>query len=139
MPKSKPASRNSTHASANLKRDALALLEEKAQRRARQNLFGFALYLAQPEYSFSWHHRLLYQYLQDFAEGRRRRIIVCMPPGHNKSETTSRLLPAYLLGRNPDARIIACSYTADLASEMNRDVQRVLDHERTEPSSPAPG
>lgn len=51
-----------------------------------------------------------------------------MLPTHN-SELVSRRLPAYLLGRNPDARIIACSYSADLASRMNRDVQRIIDSE----------
>jgi predicted phage terminase large subunit-like protein len=39
----------------------------------------------------------------------------------------SRGLPAYVLGRNPDANIIACSYSADLASSMNRDVQKKID------------
>jgi hypothetical protein len=36
-------------------------------------------------------------------------------------------LPAYLLGQRPGARIIAASCTADLASSMNRDVQRVIE------------
>jgi predicted phage terminase large subunit-like protein len=46
------------------------------------------------------------------------------------SQIVSRHLPAYLLGRNPDARIIACSYSAELASAMNRDVQRIIDDAR---------
>lgn len=50
-----------------------------------------------------------------------------MPPGHGKSEACSRNLPAYLFGTYPDCRIIACSYTQDLASEMNRDTQRIMD------------
>jgi predicted phage terminase large subunit-like protein len=94
---------------------------------ARRSLYDLALCLAPPEYHFDWHHEVLYRWLNDFAEGRRKRLIVEMPPGHGKSEACSRLLPAYLLGRNPSARIIACSYTADLASEMNRDVQRIMD------------
>lgn len=49
-----------------------------------------------------------------------------MVPTHN-SELVSRCLPAYILGRNPDKSIIACSYGADLASKMNRDVQRIID------------
>jgi predicted phage terminase large subunit-like protein len=47
-----------------------------------------------------------------------------------KSQIVSRHLPAYLLGRNPDAKIIACSYSAELASAMNRDVQRIIDDPR---------
>lgn len=56
------------------------------------------------------------------------RLIIVAPPRHGKSELVSRRLPAYILGRNPDASIIATSYGADLASRMNRDVQRVMDH-----------
>lgn len=36
------------------------------------------------------------------------------------------MYPAYSLGRNPDLQIIATSYAADLASRMNRDVQRII-------------
>jgi predicted phage terminase large subunit-like protein len=113
-------------ASPSWNREFLALLEERGRRLARQSLGTFAHYLAPPEYQFNWHHDLLYDYLDDFCEGRRRRVIVQMPPGHGKSEGVSRNLPAYLLGKNPDLRVMACSHTSDLAAEMNRDVQRII-------------
>ena len=47
---------------------------------------------------------------------------------HN-SELASRRFPAYALGRYPDLSIIATSYSADLASRMNRDVQRIIESE----------
>lgn len=47
-------------------------------------------------------------------------------PTHN-STLASRCFPAYALGRYPDMSIIATSYSADLASRMNRDVQHVMD------------
>jgi len=53
--------------------------------------------------------------------------MVFMPPRHGKSELVSRRLPAFILGRNPDANIIATSYGADLAARLNRDVQRIID------------
>jgi predicted phage terminase large subunit-like protein len=80
-----------------------------------------------PDYEVNWHHRLLSSYLDRFAAGELRRLMVFLPPRTGKSELASRRLPAYLLGRNPDAQIIACSYSADLASRMNRDVQRIMD------------
>jgi predicted phage terminase large subunit-like protein len=49
-------------------------------------------------------------------------------PTHN-SEIISRRFPAYVLGKYPNLRIISTSYTADLASQMNRDVQRVITSE----------
>ncbi len=118
--------------SSDSKASKLALVEalrERAVRRARGNLFSFAKYTAPDHYVWAWHHELLYRYLDDFAHGRRKRVIIEMPPGHGKSEGCSRNLPAYLFGVDPNSRVIACSYTQDLASEMNRDVQRVMDSE----------
>ena len=34
-----------------------------------------------------------------------------------------------MLGRNPDLRVLGCSHTATLASDMNRDVQKIIDHD----------
>lgn len=79
------------------------------------------------DYQTNWHHRVLCYRLDRFVSGEIKRLIVCMPPRHGKSELVSRRLPAYIFGRNPDARIIACSYSADLAQRMNRDVQRIMD------------
>jgi predicted phage terminase large subunit-like protein len=53
--------------------------------------------------------------------------MVFMPPRSGKSELVSRRLPAYIFGLNPDASVMATSYGADLASRMNRDVQRIID------------
>ena len=50
-----------------------------------------------------------------------------MPPRYGKSELVSRRLPAFILGKHPDDSIIAASYGSDLASMMNRDVQRIID------------
>ena len=55
-----------------------------------------------------------------------KRLMVFMPPGSGKSEIVSRALPAWIFGRNPDAMIMATSYGASLASDMNIDVQRIM-------------
>jgi hypothetical protein len=48
-----------------------------------------------------------------------------MIPTHN-SELTSRRLPAYMLGQNPNLRIALCAYNATFASKFNRQVQRIM-------------
>jgi hypothetical protein len=93
--------------------------------------------MAPPEYQFNWHHGVFYRYLDDFCEGRRRRLIIQMPPGHGKSEGASRNLRAYMFGKHPDLRVIASSHTADLAAEMNRDVQRIIASPRYQTAFPA--
>lgn len=93
---------------------------------ARRSFQDFVTY-TKPEYQVNWHHALLCRYLQDFADGKIKKMMVFMPPQHGKSELTSRRLPAYILGKNQNAKIVGCSYSADLAKSFNRDVQRIID------------
>ena len=99
---------------------------EAARQQARTGVLPFTLY-TMPEFDVSWHHRVLCEALDRVVSGECRRLIVTMPPRHGKSELVSRRLPAYVLGVDPDARIIGTSYGADLAVSMSRDVQRVID------------
>lgn len=82
--------------------------------------------LVRPGYEFNWHHLELIEAMQRLADRKMSRLIVQMPPRHGKSEIVSRLFPAWLLARNPDEQIIACSYAADLAEKMSRDCQRIM-------------
>lgn len=72
-------------------------------------------------------HSRYYRLLELFARGKVRRLIVSMPPQHGKSVGASTLLPAYMLGLNPDMRIAIASYSSMLASKFNRRVQRILE------------
>jgi predicted phage terminase large subunit-like protein len=94
--------------------------------RARQSLEQFTL-RTKPDFELNWHHRVLFRYVEAWFAGKIKRLMVFMPPRMGKTESVSRRLPAYILGRNPDARIIACSYNASLAADANRDVQRIID------------
>jgi len=100
------------------------------RRAARSNLLDFTLYTF-PEYRAGWFHRnlasTLDKFLDDCVNGRSPRLMVMAPPRHGKSEQVSRRLPAYAFGRHPDLKIISCSYSSDLSSLMNRDVQRIID------------
>ena len=92
---------------------------------ARNDFLSF-VQATMPSYCASWHHRLIASKLQEMATGNLRRLIISIPPRHGKSELASRRFPAWVLGRNPDIKIIATSYGADLASAMNRDIQRIM-------------
>ena len=93
---------------------------------ARRNfmLFSSAVF---PALEFATFHIAYYRILQAFAEGRIKRLIVTMPPQHGKSQGSTRLLPAYLLGRNPDLRVAVASYSDTFAKKFNRDIQRIID------------
>ena len=105
---------------------AIRVAKAEALDRCRNHLLAFAC-ITKPDFEPNWHHRILCKYLDRFARGEIKRLMVTMPPRHGKSELVSRRLPAFVLGRDPDDSVIATSYSADLASRMNRDVQRVID------------
>jgi predicted phage terminase large subunit-like protein len=98
------------------------------QERSRRRLLNFVTY-TMPGYQVNWHHKIICRELEALVRGENTRLILTMPPRHGKSELVSRRLPAWILGKDPDAEIIACSYSADLAARMNRDVQRIIDSE----------
>lgn len=47
-------------------------------------------------------------------------------PTHN-SQGSSRFLPSFMLGLNPDCRICIGSYSSTIARDFNRDCQRIID------------
>lgn len=93
---------------------------------SRRRLINFARYI-QPDMVFEPFHTVYYTLLDMFAHGEIKKMIVQMPPQHGKSEGSSRKLPAFMLGLDPDKRICICSYAATIARDFNRDVQRIID------------
>lgn len=86
--------------------------------------FALAVY---PFLELQAFHRAYYRVLEAFASRHLSRLIITMPPQHGKSVGATTLLPAYLLGLNPDERVAIASYSGALASKFNRRVQRILD------------
>lgn len=100
-------------------------VETDFKRRAQSNLLDFTRFTFS-EFRESWHHRLVASKLDQFVKGEIKNLAITMPPRHTKSELVSRRLPAFIFGVNPNAKIISCSYGADLAAMMNRDVQKII-------------
>jgi predicted phage terminase large subunit-like protein len=93
---------------------------------ARRSLLDFILY-TKPDYQVNWHHKVICDYYERWAFGDIDRLMLFMPPQNGKTEIVSRRGPAWVLGGNPDAKFVSCSYAADYASGINRDVQRIID------------
>mgnify|MGYP003385825440 FL=1 len=77
-------------------------------------------------------------FLDDMQAGKRPILILQAPPQHGKSEIVSRKLPAYILGRFPDWRVGAASYSDELANAMAQDVRRNLADDRHRKLFPQP-
>lgn len=92
--------------------------------------FSFFIKQTFPNFKFSTFSVLVCEALQTFLDdvvsGKRPILIIEAPPQHGKSELASRRFPAFAFGRYRDLRIASSSYSADLASAMNKDVQRII-------------
>ena len=80
-----------------------------------------------PSYQVTPFHQSYMRILEMFAKGQIKNLIIQAAPQHGKSELSSRMLPAYRLGLQPDTKIAICSYAATIAKDFNRDVQRLID------------
>lgn len=89
--------------------------------------FPHFLGLVNPRYELEWFHKLVADHCQMLVDGKIKNLMVFMPPQHGKSEIISRSFPAWVLGRNPDTKIVGCSYSADLADQFSRSIQRIID------------
>jgi len=102
------------------------LLKEKKKHLARAKLSNFVLFMFNG-YSMMWYHKVICNYLDKLLRGDIKKLMIFVPPQHGKSELSSRQLPAYALGINPNEKIGVCSYSSDLASSFNRSVQLLMD------------
>ena len=96
------------------------------QEAARRNLLWYAEYM-NPRFCATEFHKNFFRILDKFAHGKIKNLIVQSPPQVGKSEGSSRMLPSYILGLNPDLKIAICSYAATIAKDFNRDNQRLID------------
>lgn len=101
-------------------------LQERMNRKARRNLFDFTK-ATMPNFDPIDFHKHYYNVLNDFAYRRIKKVMVWMPPQHGKSEGSTRRLPAFIEGLNPDNKIAVISYSAPKARKFNREIQRIID------------
>lgn len=93
---------------------------------ARRSMLPFIKYLM-PKYEVNWHHKVICDTIDKFVSGEIARLMVFTAPQHGKSQITSRLLPPFILGKNPDAKIILASYSAAIAEGMSNSCQKYID------------
>ena len=105
---------------------AIARVTERLTEKRRSSLLSFTR-ATMPTFAPADFHRHYYNILTRFAMGEYTKLMVFMPPQHGKSEGSTRRLPAFLLGRNPDTKVAVVSYSAPKARKFNREIQRIID------------
>jgi predicted phage terminase large subunit-like protein len=84
------------------------------------------------------HFRVLARVLERAGRGEVRRLLICIPPRHGKSMLSSVVLPAWLLGIDPGAKIVCASYGDDLAKDFalrTRDIMQSPDYQALFPDT----
>ena len=77
-------------------------------------------------YIHAVHTRAIAEALEKVARGITRRLIINVPPRHFKSYQASVAFPAYLLGLDPNLRIICASYGSDLSDPFGRQTRDIM-------------
>ena len=97
--------------------------------KGRAELRSFAITM-QSDYDPSWHHNIIANKLEAVESGKIKRLMLCVPPRHGKSQLASVMFPAWYLGRNPTKEIISCSYNDEFAEEFGRKSRNLVADEK---------
>lgn len=92
---------------------------------ARTSLRAFCEAL-QPDIDFAYWQLDLIDHIEWALATPDARLMVFAPPRHGKSLVVSRLLPAYLLGRDPKHEVLCAAGTQNLADEFGLFVRNLL-------------
>jgi predicted phage terminase large subunit-like protein len=87
---------------------------------------GLALITTNGKWQLANHLSLIDEKLMAVAAGDIKRLMLCLPPRHGKSELVSRYFPAWYLGLFPDRRVILVSHEAYFAASWGRKARDVL-------------
>lgn len=103
----------------------IKLRKEQLRREASNDLLAFSRF-TQSDFQAARMHKVYYRILDDFAKGKIKKLMISMPAQHGKSEGSTRKLPSYLLGLNPNLKIGLGCYNDDMAKSFTRDIKRIM-------------
>ena len=101
----------------------IAAREILRRRTIRSDLNAWACHVG---YLPAAHHRLLNSKLQALSAGRIQRLAIFMPPGSAKSTFASVLYPAFHMANHPQALVLGCAHTTELAKRWGRRVRNLV-------------
>ena len=76
---------------------------------------------------WNWHLDAICHHLELVRSGTLKRLIIEVPPRSLKSYLCSVAFPAFMLGRDPQSKIITASYSFDLAAKHANDSRALIE------------
>ncbi len=110
--------------------EAIALLNRFEQLKKQESCQkDFITYLKHlwPDFIEGRHHKIIGEKFNRIAQGKLKRLIVCLPPRHSKSEFASTYFPSWMMGLRGNLKIIQTTHTAELAVRFGRKVRNIID------------
>ncbi len=100
----------------------------KLRESCQNNFFNFCKAIHREDgYKFAKFHNKICDLVQDdlnYASD--PRLCFSVPPGYGKSSIISKLLPAFLLGRNPKHKIILITYGSKLSDSLGKECRALM-------------
>ena len=109
-------------------RTMLLLDEKKKDQAVRDDFLTFVKYMW-PDFIEGEHHKIMADKFNRVASGDIKRLIINMAPRHTKSEFASNFLPAWMIGKQPNLKIIQATNNAELAVRFGRKAKSLIDTE----------
>lgn len=124
-----------------LERQLLAAKRLVAARTARDDFLAFCQ-LMQPDptdpdnpdaslFEIGPQHKLFADILHKVEKGELLRVAISLPPRHSKTETFTRLFPAWFAGRDPYRQVMLVGYSQEFSeNEFGRKIKPMVDSAR---------
>ena len=106
--------------------EQLVLEHIKKLNKAEKNFIPFVRHVW-PDFISGFHHRKIAEKFEAIKDKKIKRLIVNMPPRHTKSEFASFLFPSWLVGNNPQLKIIQTTHNTELAVRFGRKMKNLID------------
>lgn len=85
------------------------------------------LYAVTPSFNWDWHHLVFVrEKFKKIELGASKKIMICMPPRHGKTEQCTIRFPGYFLERYPTSRVVIGCYNQTLANKFSRKTRRIM-------------
>ena len=114
-----------------------ALERRKIAIEAKDDLLTFARFMmpdsdypddmSRSQYIVARHHKAIAAALEQVENGLISRLIINVPPRHGKSQLSSRMFPAWFMGRHPEESIILATYSDKLSWDFGREVREIIE------------
>lgn len=105
-------------------------MKEKLKRESKDKYSSFCRYVDDDFSLKEQFHKTYYKILDMWAKGKIPLLMVSVPSQHGKSEGSTRKLPAYILGRDPNKKVAIGSYSATFAEQFNSANQLIIDTDK---------